>query len=78
MWTLEDMLSGPINNIFNKSAKTVIIPKDWKSANATAIHKKGKRQKPGNYRPISLTSEVCKTMERLVKGKIITHLEATT
>ena len=38
-------------------------------------NKKGNRQEPGDYRPISLTSVVCKTMERLIKGKIITHLE---
>ena len=73
--TLEDVLCGPLNHIFNKSAKTGIIPADLKSANVTAIHKKGNRQEPGNYRPISLTSVVCKTMERLIKGKIITQLE---
>ena len=41
----------------------------------TAIHEKGSRHEPGNYRPISSTSVVCKTMERLVKGRLITHLE---
>ena len=72
--TLEDMLCGPLNHIFNKSAETGIIPTDWKSANVTAIHKKGNRQEPGNYRSISLTSVGCKTMERLIKSKIIAHL----
>ena len=69
------MLCGLLNHIFNKSAETGIIPADLKSANVTAVHKKGNRQEPGNYKPISLTSVVCKTMERLIKGKIITYLE---
>ena len=73
--TLEDMLCGPLNHIFNKSSETGIIPADWKSATVTTIHKTGNRQEPGNYRPISLTSVICETMERLIKLKIITHLE---
>ena len=74
---LEDKLARPLTHIFNNSVKTRIIPEDLKSATVTAIHKKGSRQEPGNYRPISLTSVVCKTMERLVtvKGRLITHLE---
>ena len=40
-----------------------------------AIHKKGSRSYSGNYRPICLTSVVYKTIEILVKGKKITHLE---
>ena len=69
------MICGPPNHIFNKSSEILIIPEDWKSANVTAIHKKGNRQESGNYGPISLTSVVCKTMKRLVKLKIIAHLE---
>ena len=71
--TLEDMLCGSLNHIFNKSAETGIIPEDYKSVIVTAMHKKGNIEEPGNYRPNSLSSVVCKTMERLVKGKIITH-----
>ena len=70
---LEGKLARPLTHILNNSAETGIIPEDWKSANVTAIHKKGSRQEPGNYRPISLTSVVCKTMERLVKWRLITH-----
>ena len=72
---LEDKLARPLKHIFNNSVETGIIPEDWKSANVTAIHKKGRRQEPGNYRLIRLTSVVCQTMERLVKGRLITHLE---
>ena len=72
---LEDKLARPLTHIFNNSVETGIIPENWKSANVTAIHKKGSRQEPENYRPISLTSVVCKTMERLIKGRLITHLE---
>ena len=57
---LEEKLARPLTHIFNHSVETGIISEDWKSANVTAVHKKGSRQEPGNYRPISLTSEVCK------------------
>ena len=68
--TLEDMLlhlnpgrhALHLNHIFNKSAEIGIIPVDRKSANVTVIHKKWNRHEPGNYRPISLTSVVYKTM----------------
>ena len=60
---LENKLVIPLTHILNHSVATRIIPKDWESANVTAIHKKGSWQEPGNHRPISLTSVVCKTME---------------
>jgi len=31
------------------------------------IYKKGPKQDPGNYRPVSLTSQVGKVMERVIK-----------
>ena len=67
---LEDKLARPLTHTFNNLVETGIVPEDWKSATVTAIHKKGSRQEPGNYRHISLTSVVCKTMERLVTGRL--------
>ena len=70
---LEDKLARPLTHIFNDSLLTGIIPEDWKSANVTAIPQKNKQA--GNYRPFSMTSVVCKTMEWLVKGRLITQLQ---
>ena len=55
---LEDELARPLAHILNNSVETGIIPEDWKSPNLTSIHKKGSRQEPRNYRPISLTYAV--------------------
>ena len=38
---LESKLARPLTHIFNNSVETGIIPADWKSANVTAIYKKG-------------------------------------
>lgn len=37
-------------------------PKDWLLANVTPIHKKRNKSIPNNYRPVSLTSVICKVM----------------
>ena len=49
-------------------------PTDWRSANVTPIHKKGDRTEPSNYRPVSLTSQVCKILESMVRKHILEHL----
>ena len=38
------------------------------------IYKKGSRNQATNYRPVSLTSVVCKTMESLIRDKFMDHL----
>ncbi|KAF2364495.1 Reverse transcriptase domain [Trinorchestia longiramus] len=69
-----EVISEPLTNIFNRSLETGIVPDDWKRANVTPIFKKGNKQIPNNYRPISLTSVISKTIERLLKVRITKHL----
>ena len=52
-----------------------ILTLDWKTAHLSPIFKKGDKQQPGNYRPLSLMSVACKVVERLMKKKIMTFLE---
>ena len=51
------------------------IPTPWKSANVSPIFKKGDRHKTANYRPISLTSIICKVLEHIIHSQIIHHLD---
>jgi hypothetical protein len=44
------------------------IPGDWKKAIVVPIYKGGDRSVVGNYRPVSLTSVVCKQMEHVIAG----------
>jgi hypothetical protein len=65
----------PLTEIYKKSLEEGVIPKDWKKANVTPIFKKGDKKKRENYRPVSLTSHVCKIMERIIVNGLNQHLE---
>ena len=64
-------LAVPLCNLFNLSIKTGQLPKDWKTAEVTAIFKKGTRSDPGNYRPVSLTCISCKVLESLIRDELV-------
>ena len=63
-------------SIFNNVWKTGILPDSWKEAIVIPIPKPGKdSSNPANYRPIALTSCICKTMERMVNDRLVWFLE---
>ena len=62
--------------IFRCSLQNGTVPGDWKKANVVPIYKKGNRQHPSNYRPISLTSIVSKLFEKIISSHIVKHLES--
>ena len=65
-----DELAPSLTTLFNLSMSTFTLPEVWKSSNVVPIHKKGKKCKVDNYRPISLLNSVSKVMERLVFNHI--------
>lgn len=67
--------SIPLTIIFKESLMKHEVPTDWKVANISAIHKKGSMIEVNNYRPVSLTSQVCRVMEKIIRSKIIEHLK---
>ena len=65
----------PLSIIFERCWRTGEVPEDWRKANVTPIFKKGKKEDPRNYRPVSLTSTREKTMEQLILEVIIKQVE---
>ena len=68
------MLSKPLTLIFNLSLETGSVPSLWKQALIAPIFKKGRRNNPENYRPVSLTSALCRILEKILHKKIMSHL----
>ena len=68
-------LSEPLSILFNISYTTGHIPADWKMANVVPIHKKGSKSEVTNYRPISLTSIIMKTYERLIRDDLLSRCQ---
>ena len=57
-----------------QSHDTGVVPTDWRIANVIPIHKKEDKTEPGNYRPISLTSIICKLMEPIIRSQMENYL----
>ena len=51
-----------------------IVPLEWKEANIIPLFKKGSRNKSVNYRPVSLTSVICKLLETTMRDHMMDFL----
>lgn len=69
-------LTPILTRLFRLSMTSGRVPKSWKLANVQPVPKKGSRADPANYRPISVTSILCKSMERVLNNRLLAYLEA--
>ena len=60
--------------LFQKSLDDSALPKQWLQAIVTVIFKKGKKSLAGNYRPVSLTCILCKSLEKIIRDHIVLHM----
>ena len=74
---LADVIAGLLSVIFQQSWKSGGVPVEWKPAKVVPIFRKGKKEEPGNDRPVSLTSMPGKIMEKVILGVIEKHLRET-
>ena len=64
-----------LTKLMNTCIDAGFMPKSWKRANVSPIHKKGSISDKTNYRPISLLSCTSKLMERMISDQLRVYLE---
>ena len=69
-----EQICTPLAHVFNMSLHEGIVPLEWKEANIIPLFKKGSRNKSVNYRPVSLTSVICKVLETIIKDHMMDFL----
>ena len=69
-----ELIIMPLAHVFNMSLQEGIVPLEWKEANIIPLFKKGSRNKSVNYRPVSLTSVICKLLESIITDHIMDFL----
>jgi hypothetical protein len=62
--------------IFKNSFETGIVPDSCKVAIIKALFKKGDMKLASNYQPVSLTSILCKLMEKIIRKRITDHMNS--
>ncbi|GAB0208125.1 mitochondrial enolase superfamily member 1 [Grus japonensis] len=71
----KDVIARLLSIIFERSWRAGEVPENGRKANVTLAFKKGKKEDPGNYKPVSLTSIPGKVMEQLILDVISKHVE---
>ena len=70
-----EVFAKSLTLIFQASIDSEKLSCVWKDACVTPLFKKGSKNEPCNYRPVSLTSIVCKLLEKLIRKHMIDHLD---
>ncbi|CAH0717940.1 unnamed protein product, partial [Brenthis ino] len=66
----KEVLTPVLTDMFNNIISTEIIPQQWTESNIILLYKKGDKHEIGNYRPISLMSNIYKIFAKIILKRI--------
>ena len=69
----DDTFVEALTELFKSCYECGKLPNIWKTANVTALHKKGDKNDAKNYRPISLTCILSKVFEKILRNHLLDH-----
>jgi len=72
---LVNVIESPVSVTFEKSWRLGDVPEDCEKVKVTSTDKKGLKEDPRNYRPISLTSVPGKAMEQIFLGTFTSEMK---
>ena len=64
-----------LTQLFQKCYDDGSLPNVWKTTHITALHKKGGKSLASIYSPISLTSVLAKTFEKLIRNHLLEYVQ---
>ena len=69
------VLAPRLTDLFNEILQTETIPEEWTKSTIILLHKKGDKGDIGNYRPISLMSNIYKIFSKIILKRITNTLD---
>ena len=69
-----EQISTPLAHVVTMSLQEGIVPSERKEANIILLFKKASLNKSVNYRPMSLTSVICKLLETIIRDHMMDFL----